>query len=659
MLKFITSRLQVKLTLAFIAVMLIPTIIITLYTLNAGTNNLITLAQDSELNSLKQKADHIETTLGDYRADVVFLSQSPTTVDYANTLRLFPTSLQSRVTQHFFESFLQNTAGVYKDIRILDSHGQELIRVDDTNGTPTIVSGADLENKADRPYFSETIQMKVGQVYTSGLDLNVTRGQIDVPYLPVIRYATPLIASDGTKVGVIVLKAFGKNLADLLKFDDASESALLINSDGSYFIGPDQSKLYGSILKRDASFTKDAPNDSKLIATQAEGNLFESQDQPGLLQSFVHVHPEGQDQIQWTLVNQRSINDLLVQLSNARLIIFLIVSVAVLVAVGVAILFSRTIVRPLIQLSEAMEGISRGQWDTPLPKVTSQDEIGQVTTTFTKMTTDLNTAYTTLRQRSRDLEVANAVAREANRLKSDFLSTMSHELRTPLNAILGFTDLLLTGKPGPLNETQKTFLTRTAGNNRRLLKLINDILDLSRIEAGRMEIQAAPFSPKDMLDHVAAQASSLFSQKNLQFEMEIDPALPKTVVGDQNRLEQIVVNLLSNAAKFTSEGEVVLRAKPINQEQWTISVRDTGMGIAPHMQEMIFEPFRQIDGSTARQHGGTGLGLAIARELCQMMDCHLQVQSEINKGSTFTITLSVGTIVPEPTIEYLLKPENA
>lgn len=238
-----------------------------------------------------------------------------------------------------------------------------------------------------------------------------------------------------------------------------------------------------------------------------------------------------------------------------------------------------------------------------------------------------------------ELKLANKTAQEANRLKSEFLSMMSHELRTPLNATIGFTDLLLTGKPGDLNDKQSLFLKRSADNNRRLKSLIDDVLDLSRIEAGRMELHLQPFSPREMVDHLAASTSSLFSAKNLTFKTTVDANVPQTVVGDRDRIEQVVINLLSNAAKFTEEGTVELKAQVLPDAKWSLSVHDTGAGIAPHMLEMIFEPFRQVDGSTQRQFGGSGLGLAIAQELCRMMESKITVQSEVSKGSVFTVTL--------------------
>lgn len=334
-------------------------------------------------------------------------------------------------------------------------------------------------------------------------------------------------------------------------------------------------------------------------------------------------------------------------LSNQRTIVIVITMIGLLIAVYLLIGFYQSVQVTIGALRQASNNMMAGNLSGEV-KLETRDELAEVTTSFNQVARALNTinvdlqnANSKLDQRRHELEVANAVAKEANRLKSEFLSTMSHELRTPLNAIVGFTDLMLTGKPGPINDTQKMFLERTAGNNRRLLGLINDILDLSRIEAGRMEIYNAPYSAKEMLDFVCNQSSSLFTKKNLKFDVEIAAEFPQQVIGDRGRLEQVIVNLLSNAAKFTESGEVELKAWTVSDKEFAVSVRDTGRGIPPHLLDAIFEPFRQVEGSTNRQFGGSGLGLAIVRDLCKMMDGNIVVESEVGTGSTFTVTMPI------------------
>ncbi len=258
---------------------------------------------------------------------------------------------------------------------------------------------------------------------------------------------------------------------------------------------------------------------------------------------------------------------------------------------------------------------------------------------FTRLTTALIQQDSSLKE----ARAATAAAQEANRLKSEFLATMSHELRTPLNAIIGFTEILLAGMAGELNEKQHHKLTRTQLNSRRLLALINDLLDLAKIESGRMEALYEPFSLPQLAASFRGVMESLAEQKGLAFGLTVDPSLPDELIGDVERIEQAVSNLLSNAVKFTSKGRVDLKISANSEKAWSITVVDTGIGIPPHAMEYIFDPFRQVDGSSTRAYGGSGLGLAITRELVRLMEGEIHVSSRLGEGSTFTITLPLVT----------------
>lgn len=238
-----------------------------------------------------------------------------------------------------------------------------------------------------------------------------------------------------------------------------------------------------------------------------------------------------------------------------------------------------------------------------------------------------------------ELAVAQKQAEEAGRLKSEFLATMSHELRTPLNAIIGYTEIQLEGMAGPLNDEQKDYQSRVLRNGEHLLGLINNILDLSKIEAGRLEIQEQPFKVDQWANALLLQVTGLADSKNLALSHQFDPKLPGTLLGDPARLTQITLNLMSNAIKFTEEGQVSLHLDKVNDKEWQISVKDTGIGIPPHLQETIFEEFRQVDGSSKRQHEGTGLGLAIVRKLVGAMKGTVRVVSTVGQGSEFIVTL--------------------
>ncbi len=246
--------------------------------------------------------------------------------------------------------------------------------------------------------------------------------------------------------------------------------------------------------------------------------------------------------------------------------------------------------------------------------------------------------YRSVEQQAAQLEEQNKRILEANRLKSEFLANVSHELRTPLNAIIGFSDMMLMGISGELGEKQHHHVTRIRENGWRLLALVNDILDLARIEAGRIDLVQKPFSTTKMLDHLQSQAQVLANKHGIEFISELDSSLPGTLIGDRQRIEQIVTNLLSNAFKFTDEGSVTL-STTVEDNSWRIVVKDTGIGIPPHALDYIFEEFRQVDGSSTRIYQGTGLGLAITRNLVLMMDGKIGVESTLQEGSTFTVTL--------------------
>jgi signal transduction histidine kinase len=248
---------------------------------------------------------------------------------------------------------------------------------------------------------------------------------------------------------------------------------------------------------------------------------------------------------------------------------------------------------------------------------------------------------------NRELEVARQQAVEATRLKNQFLATMSHELRTPLNAIIGYTEIQLAGMTGALNDEQHNYQARVLANAEHLLQLINEVLDLSKIEAGRMELIQKPFAIKAWLDEIVAQMQGLADQKGLYFEVGLGQTMPDTITGDCARLKQIAINLLSNAIKFTDKGFVRIEIRRQGLDAWQLEVSDSGIGIPSHLQETIFQEFRQVDASSRRAHGGTGLGLAIVRRLALMMGGSVRLKSQSGEGSTFTVTVPlIGTHEP-------------
>jgi signal transduction histidine kinase/CheY-like chemotaxis protein len=239
-----------------------------------------------------------------------------------------------------------------------------------------------------------------------------------------------------------------------------------------------------------------------------------------------------------------------------------------------------------------------------------------------------------------DLKVANERLVAVSSLKIEFLANMSHELRTPLNSIIGYSEVLLQGAYGELNDKQDTALNKVQRNARNLLQLINDVLDISRIESGRFELNNQAFSPSELVEITLSLVETQAQQKGVEVISEVDPLLPRQLIGDQQRLQQVLLNLMANAVKFTDAGTIMVKVRPVSSELWAMIVVDSGIGLEESDYQTIFDEFRQVDSSTTRQHGGTGLGLAITRRLVNMMGGTVGVWSDgLGTGSTFTVTL--------------------
>jgi len=292
--------------------------------------------------------------------------------------------------------------------------------------------------------------------------------------------------------------------------------------------------------------------------------------------------------------------------------------------------------QPLVGLIEK-ETLPGGgvRWVTST-KVARRDAQGKVIGTFgiSRDITELKRAEDVLRQ-------AKETAEEASRTKSQFLASMSHELRTPLNSIIGFANILLKNKDGTLTPGQLNFLDRIQANGNHLLSLINEILDLSKIEAKKVELHLSEVALDRLIRETLAQQEALVRDKPIQLVAEL-PEAAQPLQTDAEKLKQVIINLIGNALKFTERGSVTVRllTAPGSRRPLRIEVSDTGIGIPREKLGVIFEAFQQAEAGTARKYGGTGLGLTISQALCQLMGYHIEVSSEVGRGSTFSVVLA-------------------
>ncbi|WP_406698001.1 response regulator [Singulisphaera sp. Ch08] len=281
-----------------------------------------------------------------------------------------------------------------------------------------------------------------------------------------------------------------------------------------------------------------------------------------------------------------------------------------------------------------------------------QAELEQTNVQLEEQTALLESQRDDLLRTKEALQLQARGLEQASQYKSDFLANMSHELRTPLNSSLILAKLLADNPQGNLSEEQVKYAEtiRSAGND--LLVLINDILDLSKIEAGRMEVRPEPVPLSQLVDDLRRTFEPVATQKGLEFHTQVSPTCPETINTDRQRLEQILKNILSNALKFTEAGEVVLNVSRAVDNRISFAVTDTGIGIPEHQHQVVFEAFRQADGTTNRKYGGTGLGLSIARELSRLLGGEIQLATESGRGSTFKVT------IPEQYSPALVRPRD-
>ncbi|OQW95806.1 MAG: hypothetical protein BWK79_01050 [Beggiatoa sp. IS2] len=320
--------------------------------------------------------------------------------------------------------------------------------------------------------------------------------------------------------------------------------------------------------------------------------------------------------------------------------------IAVLMVGTLTWLLAGQLVRPISDLTVAATTLSKGEWQQHV-EVKRHDELGTLAESFNQMARQLRISFAILEAKNEEAQKARSEAEDANKAKSVFVANMTHELRTPLNAIIGYSEMLQDEAQDTGQEDFIPDLQKIVSAGKHLLALINDVLDFSKVEAGKMELYLETFEIKVMVHEVVSTIQSLV-EKNANHLSFVCPEDVGIMYSDVTKVRQCLFNLLSNAGKFTENGQLTFEVKryTVDEEEWiTFQVRDTGIGMTQEQISKLFQAFMQADASTTRKYGGTGLGLVISKQFCQMMGGRIEVESDFGHGSTFTIHLP--TVVKE------------
>ncbi len=345
--------------------------------------------------------------------------------------------------------------------------------------------------------------------------------------------------------------------------------------------------------------------------------------------------------------------------TNRALLISFAIGTSLLIIAGSYLIIRYVIVKPVKHLKDVSEAIAQGELNIR-SEIQTGDEFEDLSHAFNRMLRNLTNIQdrnkkliSDLDRKVDELARVNMALYESNRLKSDFLATMSHELRTPLNSIIGFSEVLLAADN--LSEKQQRYAGNIMTGGKQLLALINDVLELAKLEAGKMRLHPAALSLPHVCEHAAALFRDQAEKKNIDLKVLVEAASP-SIRQDAGKLHQILTNLISNAVKFTPEGGRVAVKASTEGNDVVFAVSDSGVGIAPEEQELVFEKFRQAGNPLTREQGGTGLGLSIVRELAKLLGGDVSLHSEIGRGSTFTVRVAAH-LADEPLLDFELSDE--
>jgi signal transduction histidine kinase len=546
--------------------------------------------------------------------------------DTANAASLYPLGSKE---QHLLVSLLAKNDASFTDASIIDALGKEVLKVSDRR----VYFASDLSDQSQSAQFNKAIKGEhyISPVYTSD------------QFQPYVTLATPLWGI-GQSIGVAAVEADLSFLWDVIgkiHFGSAGygylvdeRGNLIAHKDGSLVV----KKMHLGHLDKVREFLLNPMRADVNPAREGRGLM----DTP-VLATYAPVPDLG-----WAVILEEPVDAALANVEKLKRYAVVLLLVALIIGAALIAWVSSKMIRPIRELHQGAKIIGSGNLDYRV-NIRTGDEIEWLGEEFNKMAEELNVSYATLEQKVEDkthelakansqLEQANRSLVKANKAKDEFLHVMSHELRTPLNVVMGYSQLVKDGTFGTINQEQGNALDKVMGRGKELLSMIGEILRASSIEAGKVRAEKSQIQMSELLDDLRSNYEIPLDKK-LTFHWDY-PSGSRTIKTDADKLKHILQNLMNNAVKFTEEGSITLTARYFPETKAAeFKVVDTGIGIEQEMLPSIFEMFQQLDSSETRTHGGVGLGLYIAKKYTDVLEGQIQVNSEVGKGSTFTVTI--------------------
>jgi len=648
----IFSRISHKLILTFLLVSVIPISIAGIYSINLATDSFQSITLEYTQYDLASSAEEIYDFINYNKSDVTFLAKSPALRDYFLARSTHTESEIERWKSLLEEHILIfcQSRNIYENVSFIDENGNIVISIDTDGVTYSVIDSPD-GNVSTQQYFIEAMKLEDGHSFVTAASTSSSTKTT------LVTYAVPVFDDYGSRRGIIYstmsAEFFLKPLNESIFLDEPTQtvsSLFLISNTNVYLthrVGEDMDS--GSIVEI-ASFVLSGRED---IISGNPGTISDLEDWIiTYTPIFFDLNDTSEFLVLIEVTEKAAVFSKVETFSNAFLIL---ISSAIFISIVAAIIITQTITHPLKELIAGTRRIAKKELSFQI-KSFSDDEFGFLANSFNEMAQELEIAYSELeekvKQRTirlqlaneklkaliRELKEANERTKEASKLKSQFIANMSHELRTPLNSIIGFTDVLLDDEN--LEEDQLDYLKTILKNSENLLQLINDILDLSKIEANKMDIVYQKVRVEELLRRVHKLMSPLVSEKNINIDYECVANLEMYV--DKSKMRQIMINLLTNAIKFNRIGGKVrtkVTFEDRDKEFVRFEVWDNGIGIREKDFDAIFDEFQQIDGTETRDYQGTGLGLAITKKFIDMMGGRIWVESQYGKWSKFIFIL--------------------